>query len=80
MTRATPELAPPLQTSTPHQREAFGPPTYDLMATGPIHDESSLESGFEPGTLWAPKAETLPLDHAQWRLISSETSSAAKVL
>ncbi|GBO42111.1 hypothetical protein AVEN_60771-1 [Araneus ventricosus] len=29
MTRTTPELAPPLQTSTPLQREDVWPPTYD---------------------------------------------------
>ncbi|GBM58673.1 hypothetical protein AVEN_251936-1 [Araneus ventricosus] len=42
MTRATPEMAPPLQTSEPHQREG---------ATDPIHDGSLLESDFEPGAL-----------------------------
>ncbi|GBN59897.1 hypothetical protein AVEN_94220-1 [Araneus ventricosus] len=42
MTRETPELAPPLQTSEPHQREG---------ATDPIHDGSLVESGFEPGAL-----------------------------
>ncbi|GBM56569.1 hypothetical protein AVEN_89562-1 [Araneus ventricosus] len=42
MTRATPELAHPLQTSEPHQREG---------AIDPIHDRSLVESGFEPGAL-----------------------------
>ncbi|GBM24561.1 hypothetical protein AVEN_217134-1 [Araneus ventricosus] len=42
MTRAAPELAPPLQTSEPHHREG---------ATDPIHDGSLMESGFEPGAL-----------------------------
>ncbi|GBO34821.1 hypothetical protein AVEN_205819-1 [Araneus ventricosus] len=31
MTRTTPELAPPLQTSAPHQREDVWLHTYDLM-------------------------------------------------
>ncbi|GBM46881.1 hypothetical protein AVEN_10724-1 [Araneus ventricosus] len=30
MTRTTPELAPSLQTSVPHQRKDVCPPTYDL--------------------------------------------------
>ncbi|GBO29352.1 hypothetical protein AVEN_149995-1, partial [Araneus ventricosus] len=32
--------------------------TYDLTATGPIHGGSSVESGFEPGSL---RLELLPL-------------------
>ncbi|GBM94821.1 hypothetical protein AVEN_26532-1 [Araneus ventricosus] len=40
-----------LQTSTPHQREDVWPPRMIQRATGPIHDGSSAESGFEPGTL-----------------------------
>ncbi|GBM80213.1 hypothetical protein AVEN_203725-1 [Araneus ventricosus] len=51
MTRTTPELAPPLQTSTPHQREDVWPLRMILRATGPIHVGSSVESGFESGAL-----------------------------
>ncbi|GBL72237.1 hypothetical protein AVEN_115206-1 [Araneus ventricosus] len=51
MTRTTPELAPPLQTSTPHRREDVWPLRMNWRATGPIHGGSSVESGFEPGTL-----------------------------
>ncbi|GBO29463.1 hypothetical protein AVEN_87185-1 [Araneus ventricosus] len=51
MTRKTPELAPPLQTSALHQQEDVWPPVYYKGATDPIHDGSSVESGFEPGIL-----------------------------
>ncbi|GBN57140.1 hypothetical protein AVEN_187254-1 [Araneus ventricosus] len=51
MTRTTPEQASPLQTSAPHQRDDVWSPTYDFRVTGPTHDGSSVESGFEPGTL-----------------------------
>ncbi|GBM47301.1 hypothetical protein AVEN_172244-1 [Araneus ventricosus] len=45
MTRTTPELAPPSPTfrTTPAGGQE--------RATGPIHDGSSVESGFESGTL-----------------------------
>ncbi|GBN01498.1 hypothetical protein AVEN_20697-1 [Araneus ventricosus] len=56
MKRTTPELAPPLQTSAPHQREDVWPPTYDL--TCPIRDRSSVE--FQ---LSDPEVKTLPLGH-----------------
>ncbi|GBM37400.1 hypothetical protein AVEN_28350-1 [Araneus ventricosus] len=36
MTRTTPELAPPLQTSAPHQREDIWLHTYDLMCNRSI--------------------------------------------
>ncbi|GBN34770.1 hypothetical protein AVEN_209528-1 [Araneus ventricosus] len=58
MTRTTPELAPHLQTSTPHQGEDVWPLRMIWRATGPIHGGSSMESGFEPGTLW-PKSRDL---------------------
>ncbi|GBN30403.1 hypothetical protein AVEN_17317-1 [Araneus ventricosus] len=51
MTRTTPELAPPLQISTPHQREDVWPLRMIKRATGPIHGGSSVESGFEPRAL-----------------------------
>ncbi|GBL88375.1 hypothetical protein AVEN_103031-1 [Araneus ventricosus] len=51
MTRTTPELAPPLQASTPHQRESVWPLRMIWCATGPIHGGSSVESGFEPAAL-----------------------------
>ncbi|GBN54478.1 hypothetical protein AVEN_209908-1 [Araneus ventricosus] len=55
MTRTTPELAPPLQTSAPHQREDVWPHTYDLTCNKPTTRQifsgirvSNLEpSGFE---------------------------------
>ncbi|GBM45117.1 hypothetical protein AVEN_233478-1 [Araneus ventricosus] len=46
MTRTTPELAPPLQTFAPHQREGIWPLRMIWRATGPIHGGSSVESGF----------------------------------
>ncbi|GBM46669.1 hypothetical protein AVEN_261049-1 [Araneus ventricosus] len=35
MTRTTPELAPPLQTSAPHQLKNVWPLTYDLACNSP---------------------------------------------
>ncbi|GBO18996.1 hypothetical protein AVEN_201129-1 [Araneus ventricosus] len=35
MTRTTPELAPPLRASSPHQREGLWPPTSDLACSRP---------------------------------------------
>ncbi|GBN81917.1 hypothetical protein AVEN_157346-1 [Araneus ventricosus] len=52
MTRTTLEMAPPLQTSTPHQQEDVWPLGMIWCATGPIHGGASVESGFEPVTLW----------------------------
>ncbi|GBM18410.1 hypothetical protein AVEN_72748-1 [Araneus ventricosus] len=51
MRRTTPELAPRLQTSTPHQREDIWLLGMIYCATGPIHNGFLVESGFEPGTL-----------------------------
>ncbi|GBN61541.1 hypothetical protein AVEN_119892-1 [Araneus ventricosus] len=51
MTWTTPELAPPLQTSAPHQREDVWPLGMIKLAAVPIHVRSIVESGFEPGTL-----------------------------
>ncbi|GBN06074.1 hypothetical protein AVEN_185289-1 [Araneus ventricosus] len=48
MTRTTPQLVPPLKTSTPHQREGVWPLRDELACTGPIHGGSSVDSGFEP--------------------------------
>ncbi|GBM58841.1 DBH-like monooxygenase protein 1 [Araneus ventricosus] len=48
MKRTTPDLAAPLQSSALHQREDVWPLTI-WRAAGPIHDGSSVESGFEPG-------------------------------
>ncbi|GBM48985.1 hypothetical protein AVEN_55199-1 [Araneus ventricosus] len=58
MTRTTPELAPPLHTSAPGQREDVWAPTYDL--TFNIHGASSVESSFEPS---GREVETLTLGH-----------------
>ncbi|GBN18477.1 hypothetical protein AVEN_147814-1 [Araneus ventricosus] len=51
MTRATPELALPLQTSTQRHREDVWTLRMIKRATGPKHGGSSVESGFESGTL-----------------------------
>ncbi|GBL72471.1 hypothetical protein AVEN_115387-1 [Araneus ventricosus] len=58
MTRAT----PPLQASTQHQREGVWLLRMIQRAAGPIHGGSSVESGFEPGTL-RNRAEALPPGH-----------------
>ncbi|GBL82032.1 hypothetical protein AVEN_50603-1 [Araneus ventricosus] len=55
MTRTTPELAPPLQTSAPFQREDVWSPTYDLTCNRP--NTRRIFSG-------GPIAETLPLGHS----------------
>ncbi|GBO10339.1 hypothetical protein AVEN_110193-1 [Araneus ventricosus] len=51
MTRTTPELASPLQTCTPHQRQHVWPLRMVWRAAGLIHGGSSVESGFETGAL-----------------------------
>ncbi|GBM75597.1 hypothetical protein AVEN_271504-1 [Araneus ventricosus] len=51
MTKTKPELAPPLETSAPCQREKGWPLSMIQRATGPIHGGSSVESGIEPGIL-----------------------------
>ncbi|GBN56745.1 hypothetical protein AVEN_273581-1 [Araneus ventricosus] len=63
MMRTTSELAP--FSKLPHHTtgRAFGSLRYDLACSRPIHDGSSMESGFEPRTNLEPKADTLPLDH-----------------
>ncbi|GBM55679.1 hypothetical protein AVEN_188301-1 [Araneus ventricosus] len=53
MTRTTPELAPLLQTSAPHQWEDFSPPTYDLACSRP--NTRRIFSGFRFRT-WNLKA------------------------
>ncbi|GBM66698.1 hypothetical protein AVEN_160754-1, partial [Araneus ventricosus] len=57
MTRTTRELAPLLQTSTPHQREDVGL-YYDLAFNRSHKGGSSMQSDFEPGTLW-PRSRDL---------------------
>ncbi|GBN31429.1 hypothetical protein AVEN_84786-1 [Araneus ventricosus] len=44
------EIAPPLQTSAPHQREDVWPDRFNVHQIC-SHGGSSVESGFEPGTL-----------------------------
>ncbi|GBM77873.1 hypothetical protein AVEN_24622-1 [Araneus ventricosus] len=74
MTRTTPDLAPPLQTSAPHQREDVWLLCMILRATAPIHDGSLVESGFEPGTL-RPEVETLTIRQSRpFHKPSSETN------
>ncbi|GBL99928.1 hypothetical protein AVEN_19423-1 [Araneus ventricosus] len=52
MTRTTPELAPPLQASTPHQREGVWPRAYGWACIGPNTQPIFNGIVFEPGTLW----------------------------
>ncbi|GBM78323.1 hypothetical protein AVEN_222143-1 [Araneus ventricosus] len=51
MTRTTPDLAPTVQASTPHQRQGVWPLRFIYRVTGAMHDGSSVESGIGPGTL-----------------------------
>ncbi|GBO36160.1 hypothetical protein AVEN_254577-1, partial [Araneus ventricosus] len=52
MTRTTPELAPSFSNFRTTPAGGCLSLTYDLTdSTGPIHDTSSVESGYEPGTL-----------------------------
>ncbi|GBO31827.1 hypothetical protein AVEN_207007-1 [Araneus ventricosus] len=60
MKRTTPELAAPLQTSSPHQREDVWPLGTIYRATGSIHGGSSVESGFELGALRPRDLTTMP--------------------
>ncbi|GBM22983.1 hypothetical protein AVEN_172331-1 [Araneus ventricosus] len=63
MTRTTPELASPLQTSPPHQREDVRSPTYDLACNRSTYKTDlrwNRVSNLEPSS---PEAETLSLDH-----------------
>ncbi|GBM72867.1 hypothetical protein AVEN_39763-1 [Araneus ventricosus] len=53
MTRTTQELAPPLQTSTPHQREGVWLSTYDLPCNKPNTRRISSGIGFR---IWNPSA------------------------
>ncbi|GBM53519.1 hypothetical protein AVEN_129516-1 [Araneus ventricosus] len=60
MTRATPELAPPLQTFAPHQREDVWPTIYDLNCTRPPYMADfqwNLVSNLEPS---GPEVKTPP--------------------
>ncbi|GBM23155.1 hypothetical protein AVEN_147073-1 [Araneus ventricosus] len=56
ITRTTPELKPPIQTSTSLQREGVCPLRMIYCATGPIHGGSSVETGLELGTLRPQKS------------------------
>ncbi|GBO43178.1 hypothetical protein AVEN_171537-1 [Araneus ventricosus] len=49
--RTTPGLSPPLQASTPHQREGVWPLRMIWRAAGPIHGGSTVESGLGPGAM-----------------------------
>ncbi|GBM60446.1 hypothetical protein AVEN_117962-1 [Araneus ventricosus] len=61
MTRTTLELTPISKLPRYTSERAFDPLRMIKRATGPIHDGSSVETGFEPSD---PKAETLPLGHS----------------
>ncbi|GBM48383.1 hypothetical protein AVEN_103568-1 [Araneus ventricosus] len=59
----TPELASPLQNSTPHQREGVCTPTYDFTCNRPIYTADlwcNRVSNLEPS---GPEAETLLLSY-----------------
>ncbi|GBL71556.1 hypothetical protein AVEN_156642-1, partial [Araneus ventricosus] len=60
MTRTTAQLVPPLQTSTPHQREDVRPPTYDLTCNRSHTRRFFIGIGFRT---WNPPALILPLGH-----------------
>ncbi|GBM67967.1 hypothetical protein AVEN_22445-1 [Araneus ventricosus] len=60
MTRTTPELAPPLQASAPHQREGVWPIRMILRPASHMHGGSLVESGFEPATLRSRGLTTRP--------------------
>ncbi|GBM80870.1 hypothetical protein AVEN_89755-1 [Araneus ventricosus] len=55
MTRTPPELAPPLQTSAPHQREDVSPPTYNLACNRPNVRRIFSGIGFGPGNPSSPR-------------------------
>ncbi|GBM13592.1 hypothetical protein AVEN_124001-1 [Araneus ventricosus] len=55
MTRTTPELAPPLQTSAPNQREDAWPPTYDLAYNKINTQQIFNEIGFRTWNPLAPE-------------------------
>ncbi|GBM38580.1 hypothetical protein AVEN_71687-1 [Araneus ventricosus] len=63
----TSETATPLQAYAPHQREDISTSTYALACSRPQKDESSMESGFEPGT--GTEVETLPPGHRSFMLV-----------
>ncbi|GBN07641.1 hypothetical protein AVEN_228397-1 [Araneus ventricosus] len=52
MTRTTPELATPSPNCHATLTGGRLATTYDLACNSPIHGGSSVESGFESGTLW----------------------------
>ncbi|GBM71234.1 hypothetical protein AVEN_20149-1 [Araneus ventricosus] len=60
MTRTTPELAPPLQSSAPHQRKNVWPGYNRHQAQ--LYVGSLVESGFEL-RVHLLRIETLPLGH-----------------
>ncbi|GBN33999.1 hypothetical protein AVEN_143996-1, partial [Araneus ventricosus] len=64
MTRTTPEPAPPLQTSAPHQREDVSPPTYDLTCNRPNTQCIYSGIGFRAWTPSDPKADSLSIGHS----------------
>ncbi|GBN81585.1 hypothetical protein AVEN_270749-1 [Araneus ventricosus] len=74
MTKTTPELAPPLQTSTPHQREDVWSLRMIWRAAGPRHGGSSVEAGFEPGAL-RPQSRDLTTRAPRPRVINGRMKS-----
>ncbi|GBO31621.1 hypothetical protein AVEN_147465-1 [Araneus ventricosus] len=66
MTRTTPRLASPLQTSAPYRR---GDVAYDLAYSGPHARRIFSEIGFRAWSPSAPRAEALPLGHRPLRFL-----------
>ncbi|GBO45902.1 hypothetical protein AVEN_220981-1 [Araneus ventricosus] len=62
MTRTTPELAPLLQTSMPHQREDFWPLRYDL-ACNRSHTRRIFSGSVSVLRTWNPPAPKLRPGH-----------------
>ncbi|GBL82777.1 hypothetical protein AVEN_106317-1 [Araneus ventricosus] len=56
MTRTTPNLAPSLQTSTPHQQEDDWPPKYDLTCNRPNTERIFSGIGFQTKSPPTPKS------------------------
>ncbi|GBN18922.1 hypothetical protein AVEN_160896-1, partial [Araneus ventricosus] len=60
----TPELAPPLEASEPHQRENFYLPTYDLTCNSPNTRRIFSQIGFR--TWNSPARKPIPNQHKCW--------------
>ncbi|GBN41834.1 hypothetical protein AVEN_241881-1 [Araneus ventricosus] len=70
MMRTTPELAPPLQASTPHQREAFGSDGFKVLQAR-SHGGSSGSIRVSSLKPYDPEVKTLPPDQSGLMLLYS---------